>query len=282
MARAPDQLSSALYASRLRLQLCERNRAYAQRLGLVTHESYGQPPSVCYQPGEDGASHGNFLAQSYRAILRNPNWHQRLLKVHTSQRTALPRHDRRWRELDTCTSSDALLMNIFCYPGLRRDGRLLKQLGVDPSSLAEFGVRVKVPLAGGRGDGTEADMRLGDLLVEAKLTESDFQSREAATLAHYRDFEHAFDLALLPRSGDRLLGYQLIRNVLAAYASGESFCLMCDARRPDLQELWYRVMRAVVPAELRVRCKLFTWQEIASVVPLPLLQFLQDKYGISE
>jgi hypothetical protein len=37
-----------------------------------------------------------------------------------------------------------------------------------------------VALGEQRSDGTEVDMRLGDLLVESKLTEFDFQSAEAA------------------------------------------------------------------------------------------------------
>jgi hypothetical protein len=39
-------------------------------------------------------------------------------------------------------------------------------------------------------------------------------------------------------------GYQLIRNVLAAYAEGCSFCVMHDDRRSDLREAWYEVLAA--------------------------------------
>jgi len=44
-------------------------------------------------------------------------------------------------------------------------------------------------------------------------------------------------------------GYQLIRNVLAAYAQGSSFCVIHDERRPDLREMWFEVMAAVKIAE---------------------------------
>ena len=40
------------------------------------------------------------------------------------------------------------------------------------------------------------------------------------------------------------VGYQLIRNVLAAYAEGCSFCVMHDDRRSDLREAWYEVLAA--------------------------------------
>jgi len=75
-------------------------------------------------------------------------------------------------------------------------------------------------------------------------------------------------------------GYQLIRGVLAAYATGGSFCVFCDARRPDLIENWYSVMRAVRSCVLRCRLQLLTWQELAAVLPKSLQKFLAAKYGI--
>jgi hypothetical protein len=42
-------------------------------------------------------------------------------------------------------------------------------------------------------------MRLGGVLVEAKLTESDFQTCKLAVAESYRDFEEVFDPELLPR-----------------------------------------------------------------------------------
>jgi hypothetical protein len=75
-------------------------------------------------------------------------------------------------------------------------------------------------------------------------------------------------------------GYQLIRNVLAAYAEGCSFCVVHDDRRPDLREAWFAVMKAVKSAEMRVRCKVMTWQELAGLAPVSLREFLDLKYGI--
>ena len=69
--------------------------------------------------------------------------------------------------------------------------------------------------------------------------------------------------------------------MLAAYATGASFCVLHDARRPDLREQWYDVMAAVKVAEMRVRCKVLTWQELAGLVPAGVEEFLRDKYGIS-
>ena len=75
-------------------------------------------------------------------------------------------------------------------------------------------------------------------------------------------------------------GYQLIRNVLAAYAQGCSFCVIYDERRPDLREAWFEVMAAVKSAEMRVRLKVLTWQELAALLPEGLQEFLDQKYGI--
>ena len=225
--------------------------------------------------------HGNFLKETYRAILKEESWGRRLEKVHTQARSSLPRRDRRWRELDSCNSSDALLMNIFCFPGTLKERRVFDLLGVEFGALPVLGFRARVPFVSGRVDRTEVDMRLGDLLVEAKLTESNFQSGEVDAAETYRDFRDVFDVRNLPREGGRYLSYQLIRNVLAAHASGCSFCVMADERRPDLREAWYGVMRSVRSAELRVRCKMITWQEVAAVLPARLRRFLEEKYGIA-
>jgi hypothetical protein len=78
----------------------------------------------------------------------------------------------------------------------------------------------------------------------------------------------------------RYRSYQLIRNVLAAYAEGARFCVIADERRPDLKEAWFRVMAAVKSAEMRTRCLMLTWQELAAVVPVGLQEVLEVKYGI--
>lgn len=168
-------------------------------------------------------------------------------------------------ELDSCNSSDALLMNVFCYPVAFRNGRLPALLGVEQSSAIEFGFKAKVPLANGRFDRTEVDMKIGSLLIEAKLTESGFQAKHETAMDSYRDFAEVFDQKLLKRTGENFESYQLLRNVLGAQALGCSFCVIHDARKPELKEAWYQVMRCVKPYELKTRCKVLTWQEIAAV-----------------
>jgi hypothetical protein len=215
-------------------------------------------------------------------------------------------------------SSDALLMNVFCTPGVADSVTVRRVLGVEGDEPPVFGWKARVPLANGRSDRTEVDMLLGSLLVEAKLTEGDFQTKAAAVVEGYRDFDAVFERESLPRvelvtkrrrdatefpedySQDYSTeqpalarekgpssaievgydGYQLIRNVLAAYAEGCGFCVVHDDRRPDLREAWYKVLAAVKPAELRVRLSVLTWQELAGYLPEELQQFLDLKYGI--
>jgi hypothetical protein len=88
-----------------------------------------------------------------------------------------------------------------------------------------------------------------------------------------------FDQPALPKVGARYSSYQLVRNVLAAQAHSCSFCVLLDERRPDLREMWFSVMRAVKLHELRLRCQVLTWQELAAVLPLILQGFLAEKYG---
>lgn len=271
--------ASAIYAAQLRRELSERNQRYAKTHGLPHCLSCGAQPVVCYDPV--GVLHGNFHPASYEAIRTNPDWIKRLAKAHTSKRTALPRNVRGfWAELDSSNSSDALLMNIFCYPGVMASTQVQHLLGVEGDISPRFGWKARVPLSNGRSDRTEVDMVLGDLLVEAKLTEAEFQSRGKEALRGYRDLTEVFLLRELPQSRDAYQCYQLIRNVLAAHAGGKAFCVLLDHRRPDLIEMWYAVMRAVKLPQLRTRLKVLTFQELAPVLPDDLRSFLAEKYGI--
>jgi hypothetical protein len=319
---------TSLYATQLRWELARRNRNYAR--GRAHVETYGSAPVIVYEP--DGGRHGNFFDSAYAAIMARPDWMRRFDKIHAQAARSLPKPQsdiaRRWRELDSSMSSDALLMNVFCTPGVAESPAVRAMLGVEDGADsicgAEpiFGWKARVPLANGRFDRTEVDLRFGSLLVEAKLTESDFQSRSATIVESYRDFDEVFDRERLPRTEipttrwmrasefpenasqeleslvvdpnlysavdtsfrppgeEGYAGYQLIRNVLAAHATGSSFCVIHDERRPDLRDTWFEVMAAVKSAELRVRLKVLTWQELAALLPGALQEFLDRKYGI--
>ncbi len=162
--------NTSMSAGDLRRDLSARNLVWAERL---THETtYGSVPCVIYAEDGEGAGHGNFLTASYRRICADREWRRRLSKVYTASRRVARSHDRRRSELECANSSDALLMNLFCYPGILRRPGVCRLLGVDAGLRPEFGVRVQTPLAKAGVDRTEVDMQLGDLLVEAKLTET--------------------------------------------------------------------------------------------------------------
>jgi hypothetical protein len=270
------------FSAALRRDLSHRAQKHALEKTLPHSLSYGEAPIVCFAPHAQDSQHGNFLPSSYKAIRANPDWNRRLTKVHAQARHSLPHTDRgRWMELDSCASSDALLMNIFCHPRAFRDGKLSAFLGVEPGQLPYFGYRPRVPFSNGRFDRTEVDLRLGDLLIEAKLTECDFQSAKKSALHAYRDFSTVFDSQQLPQNETCYLSYQLLRNVLAAFDLQCSFCVLIDARRPDLADAWYAVMKCVHPVSLRTNLRIATWQELAQTTPPTVRDFLAAKYGIN-
>jgi len=153
-------------------------------------------------------------------------------------------------------------------------------LGTEGGEIPEFGFRPRAPLVSDRVERTEVDMKLGGVLFEAKLTEGDFQVQKPELVERYCGFKEIFDSCGLPRKARKYVSYQLLRNVLAAYALEMSICVLLDARRPDLLELWYAVMRCVRITTLRTRCKVLTWQELADCLPPTLQEFLEMKYGI--
>ena len=270
-------------ASSLRAELSHRNRTTNKPHELTR----GATPSIIYSP--EPTSHGNFLDASYRRILAHPAWAARLEKAHTAKRQARPtgpdEQVRSWCELDTATSSDALLMNLFCYPRVLHSARLCSLLGVAPGTVPTFGYQPRIPVqpafsAPNVPDRTEIDMRLGPLLVEAKLTESDFQFAPARLLERYPGFTAIFDCDLLPFTPRGVRSYQLLRGILAAHSEGALFCVFLDARRTDLLEDWYNVLRAVRSPMLQARLRVLTWQEIAATLPPIPRTFLAEKYGI--
>jgi hypothetical protein len=263
----------------LRSELSLRSLRFASQNRLLHECTDGQTPSIIFGRDENGR-HGNFHPEAYKRICAAPEWKKRLDKVHTASKRSRVRADWQWKELDCANSSDALLMNIFCHPGVMTSTTVRAMLGVESKAVPEFGFKPRTPLKRGKQDNTEIDMKVDHLLVEAKLTESDFQSARFDLISRYRDLETVFDLSELPLRGDKHSCYQLIRGTLAAYATGYSFCVLCDARRPDFVEDWYGIMLAVRIFDLRYRLKLLTWQELASGLPEPLRQFLAAKYGI--
>ena len=268
------------WKSRLRKELADRAERFAIANDLTHYRSCGKEDPTILFPGEPTTSkHGNFNDQSYAAILANKSWADRLKKPHNHRR-ALP-EDRREdaKELDSSNSSDALLMNCFCYPEAAE--RILRDcLRMTPSGSVEFGVGGNVPRRNGKPDTTELDMRFGNIVCEAKLTETNFTRKCAKVVEAYSDLDEVFDPSLLTSVEGKYENYQLIRNVLAAAAHAYHFVLLCDGRRPDLLHQWWTVHAAIRYPDLRARSHFLLWQEVAEACPAPLREYLRQKYGL--
>jgi hypothetical protein len=270
------------WVSKLKDELRERAQYWATAKGISQYSSLGDSPTILFPIAEDGNSHGNFHPDSWRAILASGILARRLDKPHAQAATALPVERAEARELDSSNSSDALLMNCFCFPGAVP--RIMKGLGlwesIGSTALPEFGVKAKLPLTQNRQDATELDMKIGSHIFEAKLTEKDFTSSAIDHVREYTDFNSAFDSSALPVAESEFRGYQLIRNVLAAFRLNATLIVLLDQRRPDLLQEWWAIHAAIKDADLRRRCGFRTWQQVAAACPLPLAAYLSGKYGI--
>jgi hypothetical protein len=268
MPQPPTPSRSEIWsATLLRRDLSARAHHLARTQKLLHDISPGSDPIVIFGRDEQGRN-GNFHPASDTSICANPAWLRRLTKPHTASRRSRARKDWQWMELDSANSSDALLMNIFCHPGVFNGHTLAPTvanlLNVDPTAQPCFGINPGVPLKtlrkrrttrkpqpnpkqdseagtsknpgaqtgknpGAPGldsetwvleapttlplkatdqtltdqtltDRTEIDLQLGDLFVEAKLTESNFQTATLRLIERYRDLETIFDLTRLPRN----------------------------------------------------------------------------------
>src|ERR1700749_893192 len=99
-------------ATDLRRDLYTRARSFARSERLL-HESI-ENSTIVFGHDEAGR-HGNFHPASYAAICADESWARRLQKVHNCSRKMRVLANWQWKELDCATSSDALLMNVFCH-----------------------------------------------------------------------------------------------------------------------------------------------------------------------
>jgi hypothetical protein len=135
-------------------------------------------------------------------------------------------------------------------------------------------------IGGLKPDDTEIDMKLDNIYIEAKLTESDFTKKEKSIVESYDNFGEVFERDYLEHYSNKYLNYQLIRNILAAYQDKYNFILLCDARRPDLIREFYLTVRCIKDVSLRSRCNIVLWQEVCKCVGGDLKPFLIEKYGL--
>jgi len=268
------------FSTDLRTELNARAQRYAQNHSFRSYQSLGHPPTILFSSDSEHQFHANFLPATYRAILADPQWAVRLTKPHQRKKALPPERRDRACELDSCTSSDALLMNIFCHPDFCPSNSPMfpGTSGLRP----EFGAPGNVQLTSGASDITEIDLRIGGILCEAKLCEADFTQAPASRLRTYAAFSELFDDAALPRAKSDYDCYQLLRNVMAAAQHDCSFRLLIDRRRADLLDFWKRISAAIRHPIVKERCAVVFWQELAAFAPPDLRGFLSEKYGIED
>jgi len=247
----------------LRYELKESAIKYAKARSL-NYQEY--ETAIIFSKLED-----NFQADSYRNIMRYKEHSERLEKRHSHFQDET-------KEMQSCASSDALLMNIFSYPKVDSWSGIQKLLGIENIKEIEYGFIPNIESDESMTK-TEIDMKIGNVFFEAKLTEADFTEKDINTLIKkYPEANSVFNLDRMMIKGDVVGNYQLIRNILTAKKYNGRFILLLDARRTDLIREFYRVLYSIKDTTLQEKVAFITWQEIASVVGDDLKSFLHEKY----
>ena len=251
----------------LRLKIRDSSKNYAESEGIDFDDSYKS--ALLFNEIRD-----NFLSSTFDEIQKNEDWKLRLKKPHQKVRDKL--------EMQSSNSSDALLMNIFCHPKISNWSGILKLLGLEKfntKKYPKFGKNPGVELINNRKDKTEIDMEIDDIYFEAKLTESDFTEKLREVVYNYSNFKSLFHVDGFP-DGDKFKGYQVIRNLLAAFQENKRHILLCDERRSDLARSYYEIVSNLKYVNKRKKCRVIFWQEIQRHCGEELKTFLKNKYGI--
>lgn len=224
----------------------------------------------------------NFFDESWNLISKNPQYFNRTKKIHSHFDSIIPLV----YEMQSSNSSDALAMNIFCHPKIKEWKGIRNLFQLPIISTIEFGFKpqiIKIVNGNTICDSTEVDVFINNSIIgECKLTEEDFTSKSKKEVEQYKEFKNVFHIDKLIQNETKYHNYQLIRNILAANQHDCHFILFCDIRRPDLAKSFYQTIRCIKDdyINLRTRCEIIYWQDIAQVVGQDLKKFLNEKYGL--
>ena len=209
----------------------------------------------------------SFHPEAYKNITENKKYSDRLKKIHSKVPSIF--------EMQSSNSSDALLMNFFAHPRIKESKALRELLSIDQSDTIEFGW--KPDHENEKRYKTEIDLKIGNSIFEAKLTEQDFKSKKIHIVLRYADVEKIIDLKSLT-TNDIVSNYQLIRNLVTAKKYGLKFNLIIDESRMDLVNEFNKVKSAVIDKSLFENMKVITWQEIADTVEEDLKKYITERY----
>lgn len=218
----------------------------------------------------------SFQPKSWQAIEANSTWSERSKKIHPNSIS------KGVYEMQSSNSSDALAMNIFCFPEFIQSEKAKNLFGIDSFSPFQLGFKAHVKRSGLR-ETSEVDIYINESIIcECKLTEDDFKSMAKNKVELYSNFSVVFHANKLKQNQNSYSNYQLIRNILAAYQYNCRFVLICDNRRPELVESFNKTIECIKDEfmDLKTKSKIIYWQEIAKVCGIELQQFLKVKYGI--
>lgn len=267
-----------MYSKQLRITLTDIAKKYASTHKYKFNTGLKKTPesALIFDQTEF-----NFNKDTWSVIWNNTAYRSRTQKAHSSFDSTNPKD-----EMQSSNSSDALLMNIFCYPKINEWKGVKQLLQVNDLSQLKFGHEPGISLNDGTVDRTEVDLFIQDgenkIFCESKLTETDFVFEPLSKFERYTHFDTVFDSNYLPVFKGETANYQLVRNILAAYEFNTKFYLFIDARRPDLAKSFYQTLRCIKDIDLRQRCEIFYWQDIAAYCGADLKAFLMSKYGINE
>ena len=209
----------------------------------------------------------NFHPDTFNNISKNLNYKNRLAKIHAN----VPG----FKEMQSSNSSDALLMNLFAHPKIKVWKSLRDLISIDQLDNIEFGWNPV--FTNETNHKTEIDMKIGNSIFEAKLTEKDFTQKDLTIVLTYSNVNNIIDLKDLTTNGI-VSNYQLIRNLLTAKKYGYKFNLLIDETRTDLIREFYKVKNAIKIKSLLDNFNFLTWQEIANSVGSDLKEYITEKY----
>jgi hypothetical protein len=211
----------------------------------------------------------NFNGISYNNILENRNWKKRLKKTHTQIKNV--------KEMQSSNSSDAILMNIFCHPDINKWNGIKKIIGLENINDISFGWNPSFSNEN-KSYPTEIDMKINNIIFEAKLTENDFKEKISNVVEGYENFNNVFDSDNMHKHNGNYLHYQLIRNILTAGKYNFRFILLIDECRIDLIKYLFDTIVFVRNINLRNNIKFVTWQELIYACGKELKEYMIEKY----
>jgi hypothetical protein len=212
----------------------------------------------------------NFHPNSFKNIQENPAWWKLAQEIH--------RQVPGYLEMQSSNSSDALLMNIFCYGDFLKWKRPKKLLGINNGDNITIGQEY-LNFPNEIHAQTKINLRIGRTIFKSRLTEGNFGEQDRGIVEKYDNLLNVFNTNLLKKTNDgKYKNYLLIRYFLVAYQENCQFILLVDESRTDLIREFYDTLAAVKYDDLRARLRFVTWQELVSTCGAELKQYIEKKY----